>query len=209
MAEGVGFEPTIRLPVYTLSKRAPSATRPSLRSLAVRERPALRQAGREYRCRPSERKRLGIATLVGPRRCPASAGRPRRREEPTGASPGPSASCPSVAQPDIAHTRASRHVARPAQRSGAVAVRALRRLTAASAARWVPRDSRAVSTASSGSLHAAVAAPQSLCIVGLASARPTRRGAPTGSTSARGCHAGFLSLPGGHLPADRGDRRGV
>ena len=30
LAEGVGFEPTIRLPVYTLSKRAPSATRPSL-----------------------------------------------------------------------------------------------------------------------------------------------------------------------------------
>ncbi len=27
----MGFEPTIRLPVYTLSKRAPSATRPSLR----------------------------------------------------------------------------------------------------------------------------------------------------------------------------------
>ncbi len=32
MAEGVGFEPTIRFPVYTLSKRAPSATRPPLRS---------------------------------------------------------------------------------------------------------------------------------------------------------------------------------
>src|SRR5713226_6370567 len=31
LAEGVGFEPTIRFPVYTLSKRAPSATRPSLR----------------------------------------------------------------------------------------------------------------------------------------------------------------------------------
>ena len=31
VAEGVGFEPTIRFPVYTLSKRAPSATRPSLR----------------------------------------------------------------------------------------------------------------------------------------------------------------------------------
>jgi hypothetical protein len=30
MAERVGFEPTIRFPVYTLSKRAPSATRPSL-----------------------------------------------------------------------------------------------------------------------------------------------------------------------------------
>src|SRR5262247_3426498 len=32
LAEGVGFEPTIRFPVYTLSKRAPSATRPSLRA---------------------------------------------------------------------------------------------------------------------------------------------------------------------------------
>src|SRR5262249_40674121 len=31
MAEREGFEPPIRFPVYTLSKRAPSATRPSLR----------------------------------------------------------------------------------------------------------------------------------------------------------------------------------
>src|SRR5581483_10924710 len=31
LSEGVGFEPTIRFPVYTLSKRAPSATRPPLR----------------------------------------------------------------------------------------------------------------------------------------------------------------------------------
>src|SRR5262252_3313366 len=31
LAEGVGFEPTLRFPVNTLSKRAPSATRPSLR----------------------------------------------------------------------------------------------------------------------------------------------------------------------------------
>ena len=30
VAEGEGFEPSIRLPVYTLSKRAPSATRPPL-----------------------------------------------------------------------------------------------------------------------------------------------------------------------------------
>src|ERR1044071_2590750 len=30
MAEGVGFEPTLRFPVNTLSKRAPSATRPPL-----------------------------------------------------------------------------------------------------------------------------------------------------------------------------------
>jgi hypothetical protein len=32
LAERVGFEPTIRFPVYTLSKRAPSATRPPLRA---------------------------------------------------------------------------------------------------------------------------------------------------------------------------------
>ena len=31
MAEGAGFEPAIRFPAYTLSKRAPSATRPPLR----------------------------------------------------------------------------------------------------------------------------------------------------------------------------------
>ena len=36
MAERVGFEPTIRFPVYTLSKRAPSATRPPLRIRATR-----------------------------------------------------------------------------------------------------------------------------------------------------------------------------
>src|SRR5664279_896329 len=32
VAEGVGFEPTLRFPVNTLSKRAPSATRPPLLS---------------------------------------------------------------------------------------------------------------------------------------------------------------------------------
>jgi hypothetical protein len=34
MAEGVGFEPTIRFPVYTLSRRAPSTARPPLRQAA-------------------------------------------------------------------------------------------------------------------------------------------------------------------------------
>src|SRR5580704_16528019 len=32
MAEGAGFEPAIRFPAYTLSRRAPSTTRPPLRS---------------------------------------------------------------------------------------------------------------------------------------------------------------------------------
>ena len=31
LAEGAGFEPAIRFPVYTLSRRAPSTTRPPLR----------------------------------------------------------------------------------------------------------------------------------------------------------------------------------
>src|SRR3990170_4846845 len=31
VAEGEGFEPSIRFPVYTLSRRAPSTTRPPLR----------------------------------------------------------------------------------------------------------------------------------------------------------------------------------
>ena len=33
LAEREGFEPPIRFPVYTLSRRAPSATRPSLRDI--------------------------------------------------------------------------------------------------------------------------------------------------------------------------------
>jgi transketolase len=37
LAERVGFEPTLELPLNTLSKRAPSATRPSLRG-ATQER---------------------------------------------------------------------------------------------------------------------------------------------------------------------------
>ncbi len=38
MAERVGFEPTLEFPLNTLSKRAPSATRPSLRRRMQRER---------------------------------------------------------------------------------------------------------------------------------------------------------------------------
>jgi hypothetical protein len=33
LAERVGFEPTLEFPLNTLSKRAPSATRPSLRRI--------------------------------------------------------------------------------------------------------------------------------------------------------------------------------
>jgi hypothetical protein len=37
LAERVGFEPTLEFPLNTLSKRAPSATRPSLRAFALKE----------------------------------------------------------------------------------------------------------------------------------------------------------------------------
>src|ERR1043166_3651739 len=40
LAERQGFEPWIQFPVYTLSKRAPSATRPSLR-LGITRRASL------------------------------------------------------------------------------------------------------------------------------------------------------------------------
>src|SRR5216683_3475681 len=36
LAEGVGFEPTLRFPVNTLSKRAPSATRPPLHCVTMK-----------------------------------------------------------------------------------------------------------------------------------------------------------------------------
>src|ERR1700710_3002821 len=71
LAEGVGFEPTIRFPVYTLSKRAPSATRPSLRGRGgqySQGRPA-DNAGVRVNCRwlrfPPPR---GRVTIVA--RCP-------------------------------------------------------------------------------------------------------------------------------------------
>src|SRR5262245_22116028 len=40
LAEGVGFEPTLRFPVNTLSKRAPSATRPPLLIAALGAAPS-------------------------------------------------------------------------------------------------------------------------------------------------------------------------
>ena len=62
MAEGVGFEPTIRFPVYTLSKRAPSATRPSLHALVSPENGQDRERGRQYR-KPRN------VTMLGRGRC--------------------------------------------------------------------------------------------------------------------------------------------
>jgi hypothetical protein len=48
LAERVGFEPTIPVKVYTLSKRAPSATRPSLRTKTGWKRTTTRGRSREF-----------------------------------------------------------------------------------------------------------------------------------------------------------------
>ena len=44
LAERVGFEPTLEFPLNTLSKRAPSATRPSLRLESVVGNDSLQEA---------------------------------------------------------------------------------------------------------------------------------------------------------------------
>ena len=55
-AETEGFEPSKQFPVYTLSKRAPSATRTSLRS-----KPPFRLAGpRKYEKRQDGRREIGV-----------------------------------------------------------------------------------------------------------------------------------------------------
>ncbi len=49
LAEGVGFEPTLRFPVNTLSKRAPSATRPPLRTRLAQKAHAQQHAPKRAR----------------------------------------------------------------------------------------------------------------------------------------------------------------
>src|SRR5450759_3402054 len=51
VAEGVGFEPTLRFPVNTLSKRAPSATRPPLLTSSRKAHAFLHEDAREARFR--------------------------------------------------------------------------------------------------------------------------------------------------------------
>ena len=52
LAERVGFEPTLEFPLNTLSKRAPSATRPSLR---LSKAPSLRSGFRQRAQTPAYR----------------------------------------------------------------------------------------------------------------------------------------------------------
>ena len=66
MAEGEGFEPSIRFPVYTLSRRAPSTTRPPLRVQppAAATWAQLRTSSRQ-RLAPSAGRRSGSCIAKG------------------------------------------------------------------------------------------------------------------------------------------------
>ena len=124
---------------------------------AARERPALGQVGREYRCRPSERKRLGIAALAGsaPEPCSHKDGRPGHSGADRRPTPTASRMAPRWRGRDRARPSAPPH-GRVAGDYHVIAGRA----------------------ASSASRHAAVAAPQSLCIVALRPARRSASGRP-------------------------------
>ena len=60
LAERVGFEPTLELPLNTLSKRAPSATRPSLRLRMQYKGGNLRRCGSENNCTVFRAQRLEV-----------------------------------------------------------------------------------------------------------------------------------------------------
>ena len=66
LAEREGFEPSIRFPVYTLSKRAPSATRPPLRRALVRAGEAAGgRGGADYsEGRPPDNPRIAPQTAL-------------------------------------------------------------------------------------------------------------------------------------------------
>src|SRR3954467_13082323 len=58
LAERVGFEPTLEFPLNTLSKRAPSATRPSLRHFCPKTN--VSRAGQEGSCCGRQKHRTGL-----------------------------------------------------------------------------------------------------------------------------------------------------
>ena len=116
MAEGAGFEPAIRFPAYTLSRRAPSTTRPPLRIFAKKiGRTSLPagSAGRPRR-RGASRKSAHYSVPRGERNraiapCPALTQSPAPNLAPPGPARGP-ARHPGIArnlEPDAAQLRAN------------------------------------------------------------------------------------------------------
>ena len=79
MAEREGFEPSIRLPVYTRSRRAPSTTRPPLRRRRVRGRTGHPRSSSRYggECQVVAAGKLVMDGRRPPRACPGRA-RPAR-----------------------------------------------------------------------------------------------------------------------------------
>src|SRR5271154_6190251 len=71
LAERVGFEPTLPFRVNTLSKRAPSATRPSLRRKLRKKKTCF---GKAFDCRVSEARLLGLILILWVMGAPAQIG---------------------------------------------------------------------------------------------------------------------------------------
>src|SRR5215467_8063540 len=78
LAEGVGFEPTLRFPVNTLSKRAPSATRPSLR-IRCHRGARMRFPDDAHTCRRAPTTTPGLQPLHHATSCTAPSNRTPRR----------------------------------------------------------------------------------------------------------------------------------
>jgi hypothetical protein len=99
LAEGAGFEPAVRFPVHTLSRRAPSTTRPPLRPLMLPRRAC--RSGRLATARSGPR-RLHRPGAVSLRRSGCKPrGRWRRRTASGHAGDG-SPPCPATRRPRLA-----------------------------------------------------------------------------------------------------------
>ena len=140
LAEGVGFEPTRRFPAHTLSKRAPSATRPPL--LSARRAKAAAQRRRTIAAgRPRATILAANSTALVPRRSGSTGGRPLPDSQPCAPGsapdraspypqPTPAKYCPRSAVADAGARHLIRggcaileHVRRPAPSQRATAVR--------------------------------------------------------------------------------------
>src|SRR3712207_2720996 len=69
LAEGEGFEPSIRFPVYTRSRRAPSTTRPPLRRLRRSARHCFVERSESALRTSPARSPLARAECAAPSRC--------------------------------------------------------------------------------------------------------------------------------------------
>src|SRR5262245_42543153 len=151
MAERTGFEPAIRFPVYTLSKRAPSTTRPPLRTGGTRRQGSARRVARgrlsAARGGSRGRGRPRLTSSASPDRA-RRRGRPRASELDLELSEEPARGAPAgdrrAEDDDVGGGREQRRRAERGERAGARARRgaADHRETEDAEARDAPEDTR-------------------------------------------------------------------